>query len=104
MMSSKDLQHSIVIPTYNRPELLARSVRSVLAQSTAHFELIIVDDGSATDIDTHFPSALDARITILRSPIHSGVAAARNLGIRASRGRWISFLDDDDEYLPSFLA
>ncbi|MGC2332928.1 MAG: glycosyltransferase family 2 protein [Candidatus Acidiferrales bacterium] len=92
---------SVILPTRDRPEMLPRAVSSVLSQSLPDFELIIVDDGSVKPCDAGLPG--DARIRILRNVPSLGVAHARNMGIQAARGRYISFLDDDDEYLPSFL-
>jgi glycosyltransferase involved in cell wall biosynthesis len=103
-MSTHALNHgplfSVILPTRDRAEMLPRAVSSVLSQSLQDFELIIIDDGSAKLCDD-LPR--DARIRILRNASSSGVAHARNLGIQAAHGRYISFLDDDDEYLPSFL-
>ena len=92
---------SVILPTRDRAAMLTRAVSSVLSQSLPDFELIIVDDGSVKPCGDGFPC--DARIRILRNAPSLGVAHARNMGIQAARGRYISFLDDDDEYLPSFL-
>jgi len=92
---------SVILPTRDREEMLPRAVSSVLSQSLQDFELIIVDDGSAKPCGDDLPR--DARIRILRNAFSRGVAHARNLGIQAAHGRYISFLDDDDEYLPLFL-
>jgi GT2 family glycosyltransferase len=94
---------SVVLPTYNRADLLMRAVASVRNQSLQDFELIIVDDGSTT-----FPAAAidglgDRRVITLRNGKNMGVAVARNLGIDAAKGHYISFLDDDDEYVNTFL-
>lgn len=93
---------SIVLPTRNRAALLGRAVASVLRQSLGDFELIIVDDGSTEPCDIGLFA--DRRIILIRNRKSLGVAQARNIGIAASRGRYISFLDDDDEYLDSFLS
>jgi glycosyltransferase involved in cell wall biosynthesis len=93
---------SVVVPTYNRPMMLERAVESVRRQGLEDFELIVVDDGSK-ELDGSVERA-DPRVRVLRSPVNSGAAAARNLGLWSARGRYISFLDDDDEYLPSFLG
>jgi glycosyltransferase involved in cell wall biosynthesis len=82
--------------------MLSRAVSSVLRQSLQDFELIIIDDGSSQPYD---PDLLaDPRVQIIRNPASLGVAHARNLGVNAARGTYISFLDDDDEYLDSFLS
>jgi glycosyltransferase involved in cell wall biosynthesis len=91
---------SIILPTRDRPAMLRRAVSSVRSQSLRDFELIVVDDGSAEAFEG-FPR--DPRIQMIRSRTSFGVAQARNIGIDAAKGAYISFLDDDDEYLPSFL-
>jgi glycosyltransferase involved in cell wall biosynthesis len=86
--------------------MLARAVRSVLRQDLGDFELLVVDDGStpshAATIDA-MGALADPRARVLRNATSLGAAAARNAGIDAARGRYVAFLDDDDEYLPTFL-
>jgi glycosyltransferase involved in cell wall biosynthesis len=90
---------SVIIPTYNRSKLLQIAVESVLAQTYPKIEVIVVDDGS-TD-DTVETMAQYARsVTYLRQ-INQDVAAARNTGIRAASGEYLTFLDDDDLILPT---
>lgn len=96
---------SIIIPTYNpRMELLTRSVQSALAQRLHDFEIIIVDDGSKTEIRNQIAALAetDQRIRILQQN-NCGVSSARNNGIRNARGIYIAFLDDDDILSPFFL-
>jgi glycosyltransferase involved in cell wall biosynthesis len=95
---------SVVIPAYNRRQLLKRALRSVLAQSCGDWEAIVVDDGSTDGTGCAAAAFSDARIRLLRHPSSRGPAAARNTGIAASRGRIIAFLDSDDEWLPEKLA
>jgi glycosyltransferase involved in cell wall biosynthesis len=99
--SSQAPLFSVILPTRDRDAMLPRAVSSVLAQSLPDFELIVVDDGSVKPCGDDL--LRDARIRILRNASSLGVAHARNTGIQAARGKYISFLDDDDEYLPSFL-
>ena len=92
---------AVVIPTFNRARLLARSLRSVAAQTLAPAEVIVVDDGS-TDatgnvILQHFPD-----VRYLRQASR-GVSRARNRGILAARSEWLAFLDSDDEWVPHKL-
>jgi glycosyltransferase involved in cell wall biosynthesis len=93
---------SVIIPTHNRPHLLARAVSSALAQSAdADVEVLVVDDRSSP------PAALspDPRLHVLRlEGPGGGGAAARNAGLAASRGEWIMFLDDDDELTPGAVS
>jgi glycosyltransferase involved in cell wall biosynthesis len=93
---------SVVIPTYNRAELLRRACASVLAQVWREFELIIVDDGSTDDTAAVVDALADARVRYIRCE-HRGVSATRNEGARFARGRYVIFLDSDDVALPSWL-
>lgn len=95
---------SVIIPFFNRKAFLGRAVSSVLKQTFQDFELILVDDGST---DTPNPEALIAEAPmacrIVRLNAVHGVSAARNIGVRESRGRRIAFLDSDDEWDPEKL-
>jgi len=92
---------SIIIPTYNRADLLRRAMESVLAQSMADWELIIVDDGSTDNTKSMVESFDDSRIHYFYHE-HQERSKARNLGIERSSGSFISFLDDDDYYQVDF--
>ena len=94
---------SVVIPVYNRADLLGQALRSVLAQSEQDFEIVVVDDGSRDDPEPVVRALADPRIVFLRQENRGG-GAARNTGIDAARGRFIAFLDSDDRYLPHHLA
>jgi glycosyltransferase involved in cell wall biosynthesis len=94
---------SVVIPAFNRRELLTRAVRSVFAQSYGEWEAIIVDDGSTDGTENVSAEFADERLRLIRHPARRGPAAARNTAIAASRGRIIAFLDSDDEWLPEKL-
>lgn len=91
---------SVIIPTYDRPALLPAAVDSVLAQLFGAFECIVVDDGGPR------PPALppDPRIRLLRRAHSGGAATARNDGLDAARGRYVTFLDDDDTYTKDRLS
>jgi glycosyltransferase involved in cell wall biosynthesis len=93
-------QFSVVIATHDRPDLLRRAVGSVLAQTVADLEVIVVDDASVC------PPELppDPRVRLIVHDFNSGPAGARNTGIAAARGDAVVFLDDDDEYTPRRLA
>ena len=94
---------TVIIPTYNRSELLARSVSSVLAQTYVSLELIVVDDGSTENIPEALQAIAPGRTTVIRRECRGGAAAARNTGCGAARGEFIAFLDSDDEWLPEKL-
>ncbi|GLZ50075.1 hypothetical protein Acsp06_62600 [Actinomycetospora sp. NBRC 106375] len=93
---------SVVVPTYNRPRIIMRAIRSVLNQTFDNFELIVVDDGS-TENYTAARSLASPRVKWVTHQTNRGAAAARNTGIAHAQGHLVSFLDDDDEFLPSFL-
>ncbi len=93
---------SIIIPTYNRQEFLAKAVDSVLGQTCTDFELIVVDDGS-TDDTARLAAGYGGRVRYLRQE-NRGPAAARNTGIRAAEGELLAFLDSDDSFAPEKLA
>jgi glycosyltransferase involved in cell wall biosynthesis len=93
---------SVIIPTYNRAELIGRAVKSVLNQSFRDFELIVVDDGSSDQTRETVESFHDPRLRLIEQE-HQGVSKARNRGIKESVGKWISFLDSDDAWQPNKL-
>lgn len=94
---------SVIIPTYNRADVLATSAQSVLQQTYADFELLIVDDGSSDNTDIVVESLCDDRIRYLKLPENRGVAAARNEGIRQARYQYIAFQDSDDCWMSDKL-
>jgi glycosyltransferase involved in cell wall biosynthesis len=89
---------SVVIPSYNRADLVAQSVQSVLDQTLGDVETIVVDDGS-TDATAAALVPFGSRITVIRQE-NTGLAGARNAGWRASRGEFVGFLDSDDLWQP----
>ena len=93
---------SVVIPTYERAEVVRGAIESVLAQTYAHVEVIVVDDGSRDDtrrvVESYGP-----RVRYLFQE-NAGVSAARNTGFAAARGEFIALLDSDDRFLPWKLA
>ncbi len=94
---------SVIMPAYNRAHVIGRAIKSVLAQTYNDFELIIVDDGSSDKTEEVVRSFDDPRIRFLRHERNRGVCAARNTGIKASQGDFITFLDSDDEFTPARL-
>lgn len=95
---------SVIIPTYSRADLLQRAVKSVLAQTFCDFELIIVDDCSPDNTKEIVQNLTDPRIRSIRHETNRGAAATRNTGIAHAKGKYIAFLDDDDECTPNRLA
>ncbi|MCB9232378.1 MAG: glycosyltransferase [Bacteroidia bacterium] len=93
---------SVIIPTYNRADLVQDAVESVLNQAGATVQVIVVDDGS-TDHTREALSRWGDRITTLFQP-NQGQAVARNRGLELARGEFVAFLDSDDIWLPGKLA
>ena len=97
---------SVIIPTYNRCQLLAeRSLPSILKQTYQNFECIVVDDGSSDETPQVMEKFIpyDSRVKYIRLPENRGGSTALNCGVKNSTGDYICRLDDDDEYLPTFL-
>jgi glycosyltransferase involved in cell wall biosynthesis len=94
---------TVYLPTRNRRHLLIEAVESVLAQTCAEFELLIVDDGSDQAAALEKLRYRDPRIKIFRHERSRGAPAARNYAIREARGRFLTGIDDDDLMLPRRL-
>lgn len=99
-------QVSVIIPCYNAGPLLLRALASVRAQTLTDWEAIIIDDASTDDSLTLLAPVLraDPRLHLLRQPKNSGAGPARNAGIAKARGRFVAFLDADDQWHPEKLA
>lgn len=95
---------SVVLPTRNRADTLMRAIRSVLAQSHAEIELIVVDDASTDGTAALLAGIDDPRLRVLRNDTNLGVSGARNRGVHEARGAWIAFQDSDDEWRLDKLA
>ncbi|MFH1776945.1 MAG: glycosyltransferase [Candidatus Omnitrophota bacterium] len=89
---------SVIIPTYNRANLLCRALKSVLNQTYQDFEVLIIDDCSTDDTTRIVKSVNDKRLAYIYLNEQSGAAHARNIGIKHSRGEFIAFQDSDDEW------
>jgi glycosyltransferase involved in cell wall biosynthesis len=89
---------SVIIPTYNRAGLLPSAIQSVLDQTYKNYEIIVIDDGSTDNTKEVIKPYLD-HITFLEAD-HGGPAHARNIGMKAAKGKYISFLDSDDLLIP----
>ena len=94
---------SVVIPTYNRAELIGKAIQSILDQSYKDWELIIVDNYSDDNTKEIIRAFNDDRIILLSTPRTGSVAVSRNLGVSHSSGEWIAFLDSDDWWFPRKL-
>lgn len=94
---------SVIIPTYNRVELLGRSVQSVLSQTYTNLELLIIDDCSKDNTGEFVKGLSDKRIRYHRNEHNMGLAGAKNIGVSLAKGEFVAFQDDDDEWLPDKL-
>lgn len=95
---------SVIIPIYNIESFLPRCLDSLLAQTLSEIEILCIDDGSddtSRQIVEHYKQR-DPRIHLLQQE-HQGVSAARNMGIRHAKGKYVSFIDGDDWVEPSML-
>lgn len=94
---------SVIVPIYNAGDFLAPCIRSVLGQTFADFELLLIDDASNDDSLAVCRSFDDPRIRVLRNDRNCGVSASRNVGIDNARAKFLTFLDADDTLHPEFL-
>lgn len=92
---------SIVVATYNRPQLLAETLQTIERQTYSALEIIVVNDGGCDvrNVVARFP-----RARLIDEPSNAGPAAARNRGLCAARGTFATFFDDDDEMFPDHIA
>lgn len=93
---------TVIVPTWNDAARLPRAIDSVLGQTLADFELVVVDDGSTDNTREILERYSDPRLQVAHQG-HAGASAARNRGLRLANGRWVTFLDSDDEALPDWL-
>ncbi|MEI8573178.1 glycosyltransferase family 2 protein [Methylomonas sp. LW13] len=95
---------TVIIPTHNRPDLLDEAISSVVNQTLADCEIIVVDDCSTPPVNpAQIQEKFGTKIKVLRHPASLGGATAKNTGIKAASGKYIAFLDDDDLYAPTYL-
>lgn len=92
---------SFIIPTFNRVKYLKRAINSVLSQTIKDWELIIIDDNSNDNTENFIKGIKDSRIKYFKNIINRGAQFSRNKGIFHSKGKYINFLDDDDQILPN---
>ena len=93
---------SVIIPTFNRPDLLKQTLESVLGQKEPVRETIVVDNGTNDETGSMVDAAFGSAVTVLKVP-PEGVQAARNAGIERAKGEWIATLDDDDLWHAEYI-
>jgi len=96
-------QVSVIIPTYNRADIVGDAIRSVLNQTVQDVEIIVVDDGSTDHTRQAVDAFADGRVQYFRKA-NSGPAGARNFGIDKAQGQFLAFLDSDDWWPDSYVA
>ncbi len=101
-MTESDVLFTVVIPCFNRSNILRRALESCVMQTYTNFEVIVVDDGSTEDIESVVTGMSDPRFKYVRQE-NSGASAARNNGFSKARGSYIALLDSDDHFLPTKL-
>ncbi len=97
---------SVIIPTYKRPDTLARAINSVLSQTYPKIEVIVVDDNSpdsegrklTENVMVEFEN--NSKVLYIKHPYNKNGSAARNTGAKVAKGKYVAFLDDDDQFLP----
>ena len=94
---------SVVIPTYNRCNVILETVQAVLNQTFSSFEVVVVDNGSTDHTSDIIRSISDSRVRYLKLKGSGSPASPRNHGIVEARGEWIAFLDSDDYWFPEKL-
>ena len=94
---------SVIVPTYNRPEMLATAISSILSQTMRSFEIIVINDAGTDVLPVLERFEGKGNIRYGAHDTNRGLAAARNTGIRAARGKYIAYLDDDDTFYPNHL-
>jgi glycosyltransferase involved in cell wall biosynthesis len=99
-MPDKDILFSIIVPTYNRETFIEKTIRSILAQTYPHFEIIIADDGSKDNTEAVVKAIDDKRIAYYRKE-NGERGAARNFGIARAKGDFVTFIDSDDVLYPN---
>lgn len=102
MNSKSRVPVSVIVPSYNCSRFLAEAIDSILAQTAEPEQIVIVDDGSTDDTELVVRRFKDARIEYIKQA-HAGVAAARNAGLNAARGEFVTFLNADDRWGPEFI-
>jgi glycosyltransferase involved in cell wall biosynthesis len=95
---------TVCVATFNRAHLVGRAIRSALAQTFPHFELLVVDDGSSDGTPDAVRAFDDPRLRYVRHEQNRGISRTRNTAIAGATGEWVAFLDDDNEWLPDCLA
>lgn len=99
----KEIMFSVVIPVWNRANIIKRAIKSALDQTYDNFEIIVVDDGSEDGLEEVIKPYISESLSYFRIP-HSGASAARNHALTHAKGEYIAYLDSDNVWHPEFLS
>lgn len=102
-MREKNRKVSVIMPAFNAERTVARALQSVIDQTYKDFELFVIDDCSSDSTVNVIESFPDERLSLIRNTENLGAPQSRNLAIEMARGRFLCFLDADDEWLPRKL-
>lgn len=94
---------SVIIPVYNRANMISKSIKSVLGQTYGNLELLVIDDNSTDGTSDLIHTIKDTRLKYFRNELNLGPSKSRNKGIHLSKGELIAFQDSDDEWYPDKL-
>ena len=97
---NENIKISVIIPTFNKVDYIARCLKSIIKQSYKVNEIIIVDDCSTDNTVKVLKQFNYASLKIIQNPINLGAQKSRNIGIKSAVNEWIAFLDSDDTWLP----
>lgn len=95
---------SVVITTYKRPERVKRAIQSVLKQTYNQIEIIVIEDGTDSGIETWLKNKRLEHVRYIHHEENRGLSAARNTGLKKAKGKYVAFLDDDDELKPDSIS
>jgi len=96
----KDPRISIIIPTYNRDNLILKALESIFIQTFQDFEILIIDDASTDKTEQVIKELNHSKVRYFKLENNSGQCIARNFGVKRAKGEFVAFLDSDDEWLP----
>src|SRR3972149_7344928 len=94
---------SVIVPTYNRPDMLGDCLDSINGQTYSNLEVLVVNDGGQEVEEIISNSNKGGNVRYIKHLANRGLAAARKSGIRAAEGKYIAYLDDDDIYYPDHI-
>ena len=95
---------SVVVTAYNSADTIGRAIGSVIVQTVDDLEIVVVDDASTDETASVVEALENPKIRLVRNAVNRGIGGAKNVGVLSTRGRYVAFLDSDDEWLPNKLC